>query len=265
MAKRSRKRMSKEELAAPDEIEVALTKVWDGLVKYKKLLIGAFAGLIVLGVILWIANATTASARDGRADALRAAVAPIGAPIGEEDPAANELPGPRPERFADRAAMLAAAEDRLSAYIAEYDGDDALEVVDLALANVKLDRGDHDGAVAMVDAWLGKHEGSPVRTAALDLKARALSAKGDVAAASTAWNALADASAGRLQAMAFKMVGDLANPLLTEGGDAAQAKAAYDKALAALGPAPADDDPAAAIVGKPGLRGELDNRLALLP
>ncbi len=264
MAKRSRKRMSKEELAAPDEIEVALNKIWDALTKHKKVIIGAFAGLIALGVVLWVVNATTASARDGRATELRTAVAPIGAQVGEEDPASKDLPGPKAERFTDRATQLAAAEERLTGYATENSGDDALEVVDLALANVKLEKGDAAGAIAMVDAWLGNYGDSPARTAALELKARALTASGDTAKATEAWNALAQGATGKLKAIALKMVGDLANPVLAEGGDATKARAAYDQALAALGPAPADD-PAAAIVGKPGLRGELENRLALLP
>ena len=46
-----------------------------------------------------------------------------------------------------------------------------------------------------------------------------------------------------------------------DGGDAAKAKAAYEAALAALGPAPEKVDP----FGSTGIRGDIDNRLKLLP
>ncbi|MCA9516334.1 MAG: tetratricopeptide repeat protein [Myxococcales bacterium] len=259
MAKRKR-RMSKEELEAPDQFEVALQKVWEGLVKYRKPIIGGIVALVVLGVVLWIVNATSKSSARTRSLALRDGAAALSAEVGPADSPEVQLPGPKPLRFEDESQRLAAVEKGLSGYVAEYGSDDSRELVDLTLADVKLAKGDAAGALADVEAWIGKHGDSAVMPVALELKARALSVT-DKAKAVEAWNALAAASTGELKADALRQAGDLQNPVLVDGGDAAKAKAAYEAALAALGPAPEKVDP----FGSTGIRGDIDNRLKLLP
>ena len=262
MAKASRKRMSKEELNAPDEIEVALSKVWAYLAKYKTPLLGAVGGLVAIALVLWIVGMTSRSGANGRAHDLRTALAPFRGEVGEPDPQLKDLPGPKPEHFADEQARNAEAKKRLDAYLSEHGSDDAAELVALTDANLLLNSGDAAGAATAVDAWLAKYPESGARIAGLELEARALTVKGDRAAAIAAWQALAEGSTGDLKADALRQVGDLENPVITEGGDAAKAKAAYDRALAALGPAP-DDMPFQ--LAPQGVRGDIKNRLDLLP
>ncbi|TNF37681.1 MAG: hypothetical protein EP329_02520 [Deltaproteobacteria bacterium] len=261
MAKAKRKRMSKEELNAPDEIEVALANFWDKLVKFKKPIIGAVVGLVAIAIVLWVVGASSRSSAESRAEAMRTAVAPLRGSVGEPDPSEATIPGPKPERFADEAAQVAEAKKRLAAYVGEYGSDDSMQLVSLADANLLLDSGDAAGAATAIEQWLAKYPESPAKVVGLELKARALTAKGERDAAIAAWQAVAAAATGELKADALRRAGDLQNPVLTEGGDAAKAKAAYDEALAALGDAPED----AGLLGPQGLRGDIKNRLDLLP
>lgn len=259
MAKRKR-RMSKEELAAPDQFELILVKVWDALVKFRVFIIGGVAALVVLGVVLWIVNATSAGSAKARSLALREGTAALSAEVGPAESPDLQAPGPKPLRFDDEAQRLGAIEKGLSAYVAEYGSDDSRELVDLTLADVKMAKSDAAGALVDVEAWIAKYPKSAIMPVALELKARALSVT-DPAKAIDAWNALAGATVGELKAEALRQAGDLQNPILHDGGDAAKAKAAYEAALAALGPAPEQTDP----FGTVGLRGDIDNRLKLLP
>lgn len=262
MAKASRKRMTKEELNAPDEIEVALSKFWDKLVKYKKVLLGAVGGLVAVALLLWVIGMTTQSSAEGRSEAMRTAIAPLGGEVGEPDPQLAALPGPKAEVFPDEAARAAEAKKRLATYVSEHGSDDALELVTLTDANLLIETGDPAGAAAAVDQWLAKYPKSPARIVALEIKARALTAKADRPAAIAAWQELAGAASGEMKADALRHVGDLENPVFADAGDAAKAKAAYDAALAALGPAP---EQAAFQFAPQGLRGDIQNRLDLLP
>lgn len=261
MAKR--KRMSKEELKAPDEIEVVLNRVWENLNKYKNHIFIGIGALVALGVVLWLVNASSKSGALDRADAIRTAVAPFFGEVGERNPSLAELPGPKAELFEDEAARDKAALERLTAYAGEHESDDSRELVDLAIANLKVRTGDVAGAVTDVDGWLARYAESPVRAAALELKARALAAKGDRDAAAAAWQALATETSGDLKVEALRRAGDLYHPAFgSDAPDAAKARAAYEEALAVLGPAP--NDPMAQF-GVAGLRGEVNNRLDLLP
>jgi len=262
VAKASRKRMSKEELNAPDEIEVALSKFWNKLVKFKTPILGAVGALVAIAIVLWIVNSTAQSSAESRADAMRAAVAPLRGSVGEPDPSLATLPGPKPPQFATEEAQVAEAQKSLAAYMGEYGSDDSMQLVSLTDANLKLEAGDAAGAVSAVDQWIAKYPESPAMVVALELKARALTAKGDRAAAIDAWKALAAASTGELKADALRHAGDLDNPVFTDGGDAAKAKAAYDEALAALGGGQEDD---AFQFAPQGIEGDLKNRLDLLP
>ena len=262
MANATRKRMTKEELAAPDEIEVALSGFWEKLAKYKNYVFIGVGVLIAIGVVFAIIGMSSRASADERALAMRTAVGPLAAYVGEVNPQIAALPGPKPEQYADEAARSAEAKKRLEAYVAERSGDDARELLDLALAQQKLAAGDAAGAAEAAKAWLTTYPESAAKLAGLELAARALTAKGDKDAAVAAWKALAAATTGELKAQALRQVGDLHNPVLAGSGDAAQAKAAYDEALTALGPAPA----ASPIEFAPaGLRGEIKNRLDLLP
>ncbi|MFT7580078.1 MAG: hypothetical protein ACI9MR_001745 [Myxococcota bacterium] len=240
MAKKQR-RMSKEELKAPDEIEVALVKFADGVAKHKKLLLIGLGALIAVGVGLSVLSAMSSSSEASAADEFATATAALSSDVGES--ARPALQKSLVANYPDAASQRAAAKGGLATYAADHAGDDVLELVDLATAQITLADGDADATIAAVDAWLGKHADSPSRVVALELKARATLTKGDKPAALAAYEALAKDAIGPLKVEALVQVGDLNNPLINSGGDAAKAAGAYEQALAAMGPAPKSDNP----------------------
>jgi len=263
VAKRKR-RMSKEELQAPDQVEVALARVWDVLNRYKLLIIGGIAALILLGVVIWIVNATSKASSEERSLALKEGSAALWGHVGELPDFIAVQPGPRPPVFGDHRARLTAAQAGLEKYLEAYGSDRSVEAVDIARANVKLGLGDADGALALIDAWRAQRPRSPLLPTALEVRARALIAKGDRAAAAEALTEAAAASSGTLKAELLRRLGDLENPLMGAGGDPKKARAAYEEALAAVG-GELPGEPAEFFAPTPGLAGELELRLKLLP
>ncbi len=263
MAKRKQDRLSKEELRAPDEIEVALRNFWTKVYDKRKLIIAVVGGLVLFGVALGVMNWMSSSSADTRAEAMSQATAALGAPVGDEAKNLPEPPAPQLASFTSRDEALAAAEAGLTKFSSEFSGDDSAELVDLALANVKLSKGDHAGAIGAVDAWLGANAESPAKTIALELKARAQLQGGDKAAAVATYQSVADAATGPLKVEALTRVGDLLSPHYGPGGDAAKAIAAYTEALGLLGPKKTLDGIAGLLAGA-GSHGALENKLALL-
>lgn len=265
MAKARKHEMTKEELRAPDEVEVALKGFWDKLYQHRKLMLVGLGGLVALGIALWVIGMTKRSGIESRAADLHEATKAIGAPVGPEpvlDPRIAKLP--RPPRFENEGARIAAANDALGKFMGERGGDDAAKLVAFAAMNAKLNKGDAAGALADVEAWLAQNGDSIARPVALDLKARAQAAAGQKDAAIATLDELSKAVGGTLRAAALARIGDLQNPVLAGGaGDAAKAKSAYEAALAAL--PPEEPDQMSMLTGKPGLRGKIENNLGLLP
>jgi hypothetical protein len=267
MAKAKKHVMSKEELRAPDEVQVVLRGFWEKLYNYRKLVLAGVGVLIALGVAIWIIGNTKRAGIEDRSDALREALAPVGASIGPEparDPKIANLP--RPARFENEGARVAAASAELEKYLAEHPEAAVARLVQITAANAKLNLGDPAGALAEVDAWLAAHPNSIARPVALELKARAQVAAEKKEEAKATLEALSQmVGPGSLRAAALVDLGDLENPVLNEGaGDPAKARTAYEAALASL-PPEIDKDQPQMITGKPGLRGQIENHLGLLP
>lgn len=265
MAKAKKHEMTKEELRAPDEIEVALKGFWEKLYGHRKLIIIGVGALVAIGIVSWVIGASKRSGIESRAVAVRDASLAIGAGIGPDevkDPEIAKLP--RPPRFADEAARVTASNEALAKFMAERGGDDAAELVAIAAANAKLNKGDAAGALADAEAWLAAHAKSPALPVALELKARAQAAAGQNDAAVATLDELSKQVGGTFKAEILTRLGDLQNPVLNDGkGDAAKAKTAYQAALATL---PPDAEPdKLQIGGKQGLRGTVENRLGLIP
>ncbi len=266
MAKARKHEMSKEELRAPDEVQVALKGFWEKLYTHRKLVILGVGALIAVGVAIWIIGASKRSGIEARSNELRDATKAVGAPIGPEpvlDPRVAKLP--RPPRFADEGARVAAANEGLAKFLTARGGDAVAELAQITAANAKLNKGDAAGALADVTAWLGAHGDSIAKPVALDLKARAQTAAGKKDEAMTTLDELSKlVGPGVLRAAALSQAGDLQNPALNGGvGDAAKARNAYQAALASL--PPEEEDKMSMITGKPGLRGQIENHLGLLP
>lgn len=261
------KGMTKEELRAPDEIEVVLKSFSEKLYKHRKLILLGVGAVVAIGVVSWIVGASKRSGHEASSLALYDASRAIGADVGPEEPLDPRMAKlPRPPRFADETARLTAAHDQLSAFMGERSGDGAVELAQIALANAKLNKGDAAGALAEVDKWLAAFPESPALPLAMELKARAEVAAGQKDKALVTLDTLSKSVTGLLKAEILGRIGDLQNPVLNDGaGDAAASKNAYLAALAALPPDTGEEDQLSTIVGKPGLRGQLETRMGFLP
>jgi hypothetical protein len=262
------KGMTKEELRAPDEIETVLKGFWEKLYAHRKLILIGVGAIIAIGLVSWIVGSSKRSSGEASSLALYEASLPIGADVGPEEPMDPRMAKlPRPPRFADEAARQTAAHDKLQAYVAERSGDGAAELAQVALANAKLNKGDALGALAEVDKWLAAYSDSPALPLALELKARAQVAAGQKGNALATLDSLSKSVTGLFKAEVLGRIGDLQNPVLNNdgSGDATLSKNAYLAALAALPPEAGEKDQLSSIVGKPGLRGQLETRMGFLP
>lgn len=262
-----KKRMSKKELQAPDQVEVVLNETWDNLVAYRKWIIGAVALFVVGGVSWAIIHSLRDSAKAEAALALRDAMGPLTAFVdapadGADAPKAKPIRGVK--IFPSEAAATTEAAKRLDAFLAAHPDMDAAQVVSLTRAEVWLRQGDAARAAKDLQSWLGQHAESPLAPAALQALAQAQLATGKRDEARKTLTDLAAKSTGPAKALALTSLGDLDNPLITKGGDAAKARTHYEGAEKALGPKPQGDNPFVAM-SAPYLFRELTNKLALLP
>jgi tetratricopeptide (TPR) repeat protein len=239
MAEKAAQRMTKEELRAPDEVQVALGTFWEKLYKYRKAIIGAVVALVAIGIVLWFLGRSKEGDRAQTGDALAEALRPVGASTGEEPPWPEDFARvPKPPHFADEATRLAAAETSVEQFLSANQGKPVAEAVALTRANLKLRKGDHAAALADVDAWLAAHPQSPAVALAHELRSRALLAAGRHEDAIAALNTAAGLVSGPLKATLLTRVGDLQNPAMFAGkGSAEAALANYKQALALLPPA----------------------------
>ncbi|MGM0574321.1 MAG: tetratricopeptide repeat protein [Myxococcota bacterium] len=260
---RQPKRMSRKELRQPDEVQVALKGLWDWIEEHWKLLVAAAGGLILIGVASTVIGGMQDSSRQEDAEALRAALEPLMAPVGEEDPLEG-APMPEMERFETAEGARAAAAERLAVFLEENPDSDVAPAARLAMAAVGGEA--PEASVERLGQWIQEHEDLSLVTAARLVLADAQARAGSTEDAIATYRQVAEAQTGLLKAQALMAIGDLRNPLVVDGGDAAGAREAYEAAREALGPRPeaAPGDMLAASFGEPYLYGALDDRLALL-
>lgn len=262
MAKKQ-KRMSLKELKSPDEIDVKLQELWQRLMRHRKTLLVGCVAVFVIGAGFSTFSAMSADASDARAEALRQALAPLTAPVG--DAAAANLPENarlETEVFADEAAAVAETSKRLDAYAEEY-GDGELGA--LYRATVALAAGDGATAAKSLEGWLAANSDSSLTLPLTGALARAKALDGDREGAIASYQAIVDKGDGMAKALALMAIGDLNNPLAVGEGDPAKARASYEAALALLGGGTQTDtnDPYAAY-SQPYVHADLTAKLALL-
>jgi len=257
------KRMTKQELRAPDEVQVKLQGLWTWIESYWRHLAVSAGVLVVGGAVATVMDGNTQAEIYADADALGEAVAPLSAPVG--DAPAGATPDPNEKRYETRGAALTAATTAIDAYVAARPNSKAQVALSALAPAVAAQAGDPKGAAEKLGAWVTANPESSLQASALHALAEARAASGDTAGALDAYRTLALQSEGFLKALAFMAMGDLQNPLSAKGGDATKARTAYEEASKALGPRPKTPpgDIYAALT-EPYLYAEIENRLALL-
>ena len=201
-------------------------------------------------------------------DALSAALDPFTAPLGEQPPVAPDDNSPQPETFEDQSAALKVASARLEAFKAEFGSSSAVAAADLALAGSQMRSGNSADAIAKLESWIAANANSPLKAGALMRLGEASLDVGNVDGARKAFEQLeAFATTDKLKAIALASLGDLDNPMVVKGGDAAAARKRYEAARALLGEEPTGATGIAAFLGSKAkqMRTELDDKLASLP
>jgi hypothetical protein len=257
------KRMTKEELRQPDEVQIKLQGLWNWIEAYWRYMVYGAGGLMVAGGIGSVMAGQAQGVAHAEADALAAAVAPLSAPIGDAPPGGNVDPDEK--RYETRAAALEATQKALVAFAQAHPDALSKSALSALAPAVEAQAGDAKAAAVELATWVSANPGSALQASALHALAEARAGSGDTSGALEAYRQLAGQSNGAIKALAFMAMGDLQNPLSAKGGDATKARTAYQEASKALGPRPqtAPGDIYAAL-SEPYLFAEIENRLALL-
>lgn len=262
-----KKRMSKEELRAPDRFEQNVEAAWKKVAPHKGKIMAVIGVLLVIGIGWTIYGSMSDGAKADKADALSAAMYPLTAPTWNPEEDAKPLQDgtipvkPAGETFKTGEEAHKAAIERLRKYLSEHGSDPGANAVALGVAGLKIDT-DPKAAAAELEAWIGKNAENKVLPMVRLVAARAQVAAGALDQARAHFDAVAGKSAGWLKAAALVGLGDLDHPLMAakgSKGDAAKAKASYEAAQKELGVQNGEPSSGA------GLKSDIETKLAALP
>lgn len=250
-------KLTKKELAAPDEFQESMGKVVEFFRLYGAW-VAAGAALIIIGIAGGvIVSRVSAGSRVDASNAFLKAAAPVGG---------AELP----DREADAAARLKAAGEAanrakqavtdLDKFLADNAKSDLAGLARLAKGSAALKAGDAAGAAAAFKAFLDAAPKSPMAWLAWESCGIALDQAGKRDEAEKAFAEMAKAEGSLARGYANLHLGDLYNPLARvkadEPSDPAKAREFYQKGLDALN-APEESLPAAQLVARKTLEERL--------
>lgn len=229
------KRMSKQELRAPDKIEVTLKRGWKWVESNKKLVVALI--VIAVGAVIggMVTDKMAQSANDSDAAAVRKATQPLLMPIIEDETDATELAKTsKLPVFTDEAAKNKAGLASITAFLKDHAGLQAAATFQFAQASLQIATGATDAGTKGLTEWVSKHPKSPIAGVALAQLADAQLAKGEEDAARKTASQLVDRSQGTGKVLALVRLGDLSNPLIVKKGDVAAARKHYEAAQALI-------------------------------
>lgn len=246
----AKKRATLKEIKAPDEFQEAMGKVVEFLRLYGGW-VGAAAAVVLVGILLavFLSRHHEASAIE-TARAFDKAAAAILVP---EDPTSPAVEKDEIDR--------AAAVTPIQSFIDDHKRSEIATTAKLALGAAKLDAGDFEGAMAAFQEFIQAHPASGLALVAWEAYGEAADRAGKRAEAEDAFGKLTESTQPLYRIHGNLHLGDLVHPAIAkEGGDAAKARALYEKGLAEI---VGDDDalPAAHLVA----RKVLQARLSTLP
>ena len=256
VAKRKQKRMSKEELRAPDQIELVLNKVWQGVTKYKKLIIASLILFIGGGVAYALHQKSQQEELDVTAAGLRGVFDPLVSPVVSNDADVDDLKKRLGTNvYTDRKTQLEASSKGADDFLAQHPNSKAVAAVKLVQASVKAPLGQPKEGAEALGTWLSENAGSTLELVALFQLGDAQLASGQLAEAKETYQKINTSSPdiSLARALALTRLGDLQNPMMRPDGDVAAALKQYEAAKEIAG---AD--------GANPLSRELDLKLAFL-
>jgi len=235
VAKRKQKRMSKEELRTPDQVEAFLNKLWERVTKHKKIIIALIVVFVGGGVAYSLYERAESEKLEDTATALRGVFDPLVSPIVvDEETGAQIKETLGTNAYTERKLQLEAAQKGADEFLSNNADAKAAPAVKFVKATSYAAMGDAKKGSEEISAWLEANKGSVLEFSALMQLGDAQVASGQASEARSTYQKVVDATPeGSLaRAMAHTRLGDLSNPLMAEKGDSAEAVKAYEAAQA---------------------------------
>jgi predicted negative regulator of RcsB-dependent stress response len=233
VAKRKQKRMSKEELRAPDQVELLLTRVWQGVTKYKKLIIVALLVFIGGGVAYALHQKAQQEELDVTAAGLRGVFDPLVSPVVSNADDVEDLKTRLgTNAYTDRKTQLEASSKGAADFLSQHPNSKARAAVKLVQASIKAPLGQPKEGAQALGTWLSENGGSSLELVVLFQMGDAQLASGQLAEAQETYEKIKTSSpdVSLARALALTRLGDLKNPMMRSDGDAAAAREQYEAA-----------------------------------
>ena len=233
VAKRKQKRMSKEELRTPDQVEAFLNKLWERVTKHKTIIF-IFLGLFLAGGIAYsLYEQAEDEKQEATATALRGVFDPLVSPVVADQEAvvqAKETLGTN--AYTDRKLQLEAAQKGADEYLNSNADSKAASSIKFVKASTYSAMGDAKKGSEELAAWIEANKGSVLEFAAMIQLGDAQVASGQPSEAKATFQKIVDDSPeGSLaRALAHTRLGDLSNPLMTDKGSSEAAVKSYEAA-----------------------------------
>jgi predicted negative regulator of RcsB-dependent stress response len=235
VAKRKQKRMSKEELRAPDQVELVLTKLWKSITRYKKWIIASLLIFIGGGVAYALHENAQKKELEGTAASLRAPLDPLVSPVvtnSTDADIADLKTRLGTNVYTDRKKQLEEALKGADDFLSQRSNSKAASAIKLVKASVQAPLGNPKEGAEALGTWLSENNGSSLELLVLFQLGDAQLASGQLAEAQKTYEKIKTSSpdVSLARAVALTRLGDLKNPMMSAKGDAAEALKQYEAA-----------------------------------
>ncbi len=233
MAKRKQKRMSKEELRAPDQVEAFLNKIWERITKHKKIIIAVIVVFVGGGIVWTLMERAENEKLEATATALRGVFDPLVSPIVEDQETGAQIKETLgTNAYTERKLQLEAAQKGADEFLSNNPEAKAVQAVQFVKASSYAAMGDPKKGSDELVAWVEANKGSVLEFTALMQLGDAQIASGQTQEARATYEKVVELSDGQslARAMAHTRLGDLSNPLMAKQGDSAAAVKSYEAA-----------------------------------
>ena len=235
MAKRKQKRMSKEELRTPDQVEAFLNKLWERVTQYKTIIFIALAVFVGGGIAYTLYERSENEKLEATATELRGVFDPLVSPIVADQETGVQIKETLgTNAYTDRKLQLEAAQKGADAFLSNNPDAKAVGSVNFVKASAHAAMGNAKQGAEELAAWIDANKDSVLGFSAMMQLGDAQVASGQVSEARGTYQKVIDGSPeGSLaQAMAHTRLGDLSNPLMSDKGNSADAVKSYEAAQA---------------------------------
>ena len=233
MAKRKQKRMSKEELRTPDQVEAFLNKLWERVTKHKTMIFIALAVFVGGGIAYSLYERAETEKLEATATSLRGVFDPLVSPIVADQETGVQIKETLgTNAYTDRKLQLEAAQKGADEFLSANAEAKATSSVQFVKASAYAAMGNAKQGAEELATWIEANKDSVLAFSAMMQLGDVQVANGQTNEARATYQKVVDDSPeGSLaKAMAHTRIGDLSNPLMTDKGNSAEALKSYEAA-----------------------------------